>query len=85
MPRKHRPRKPGRRRIYLSQARVDKVRPESNLSGIARVLNVSVSTVRRWVQSGLPADITGGGHYIIYRDDLLDFLRVTGRYRPKLF
>lgn len=55
---------------------------------VARHLHVHTRTVRYWIRNGhLPALNIGTGrkpHYLIYRDNLLDFLRSRGSTEREL-
>ena len=60
------------------------MKQEFKTSDVAKLYNISIMAVNKWIKSGkLPAYETGGGHYRIMRNDLIEFVKRTGKALPK--
>jgi len=60
------------------------MKQEFKTSEVAKIFNLTNTAIINWIKSGkLPAYETGGGHYRIMRDDLIAFLKKTGKPLPK--
>ncbi|OIO74663.1 MAG: hypothetical protein AUJ85_05035 [Elusimicrobia bacterium CG1_02_37_114] len=60
------------------------MKQEYKTSDIARFYNLTHMAVFKWIKSGkLPVYETGGGHYRIMREDLIKFIKKTGKPLPK--
>ena len=56
------------------------MKQEYKTSDIARFYNLTHMAVFKWIKSGkLPVYETGGGHYRIMREDLIKFIKKTGK------
>jgi len=60
------------------------MKQEFKTSDIARFFNLTNTAIINWIKNGkLPAYETGGGHYRIMRNDLIEFIKDTGRPLPE--
>jgi excisionase family DNA binding protein len=56
------------------------MKQEFKTSEVAKIFNLTNTAIINWIKSGkLPAYETGGGHYRVMRDDLIEFVKSTGR------